>query len=334
VANLRHKGSPGFLWSCPRHSSRARARRRSLFCFGKAATPARWRRRLRALALGYNVLLPRPARPRPERRRHLHARLPRKDDLALTSPRRRKALASTPTRLGIPPAPPDPVASVRRGSSRRANLAQSPSLISSQWRHYLSRATRVPGPMLDLTTLGDPPCDRIAGSSVSPTDGRLERVDPMAAVSRVTAVLLVHGTEIARSAHFTQRLAAASAAWRGLERRRDCHHADEPEANGEARLRPEVGGVLPELPAGLSPKSRSQVPGHGFTTWDLGLWTGSAACGLRTPLQLPHAAGHGVLCSRLAVIRRPARASCRETTSRPRPQTSAGQVPVLVQGSR
>ncbi len=105
-------------------------------------------------------------------------------------------------------------------------------------RHYLSRATHVPAPLLSLTThwaisravarvrreLG---ADRSAGG--------LELLDPVAAATRVTAaVLLVHGEDDRLvPLRFTRRLAAAlpprSAVW-DVAGAGHCHHADEPAA--------------------------------------------------------------------------------------------------------
>jgi pimeloyl-ACP methyl ester carboxylesterase len=104
-------------------------------------------------------------------------------------------------------------------------------------RHYLSRTTRLPGPLLTLTS-------RLAVARAihrvreelgtgHGTDG-LARVDPVRSVARVTApILLVHGDgDRLVPARLTHALAAAlpprSAVW-NVAGAGHCHHADEPE---------------------------------------------------------------------------------------------------------
>jgi pimeloyl-ACP methyl ester carboxylesterase len=105
-------------------------------------------------------------------------------------------------------------------------------------RHYLSRATRVPAPLLDLTTRWA--IHRAIGKirselGLPPGSQGLDRVDPVTAMARVTSpILLVHGTEDRLvPPHFTQKLAAAlpphSGVW-NVSGAGHCHHADEPAA--------------------------------------------------------------------------------------------------------
>ncbi len=105
-------------------------------------------------------------------------------------------------------------------------------------RHYLSRTTRLPGPLLTLTS-------RLAVAraiarvreelgAVDGSDG-LAEVDPVRSAARVTApILLVHGDDDRLvPARFTHALAAAlpprSAVW-NVSGAGHCHHVDEPEA--------------------------------------------------------------------------------------------------------
>ena len=244
VGNLRHEGSPRLpvdvssTFASPGEPER---RPTILFLHGKGGNASEWRPdALRALSLGYNVLLP-------DLRGHGRSGgtfftlgFLEKDDLALTVEAARNGFGLDPDRLGIH--------SCSAGSSVALEFAAGRPGVRAIWlespfaeafamaRHYLSRATRVPGPLLDLTTrwairravrrvrqeLGLPPGDE-----------GLDRVNPVAAAARVTSpVLLVHGTEDRLvPPHFTERLAAAlpprSAVW-NVRGAGHCHHADEP----------------------------------------------------------------------------------------------------------
>ncbi len=105
-------------------------------------------------------------------------------------------------------------------------------------RHYLSRATKVPAPLLTLTThwaISRAVARVRRELGAEPSAGGLELLDPLAAVTRVTAaILLVHGeNDRLVPARFTRRLAAAlpprSAVW-NVAGAGHCHHEDEPAA--------------------------------------------------------------------------------------------------------
>lgn len=246
VGSLRHNGSPLLpVELSSTFASPGEPERRStiLFLHGKGGNASEWREEaVRALSLGYNVLLP-------DLRGHGRSGgafftlgFLEKDDLALTVAAANAGFGLDPDRIGIH--------SCSAGSSVALEFAADRAGIRAIWlespfaeafvmaRHYLSQATRVPAPLLDLTTrwavrravahvrreLGLPP-----GSE------GLDRVDPLAAVARVHApILLVHGADDRLvPARFTERLASAlpphSGVW-NVPGAGHCHHGNEPQA--------------------------------------------------------------------------------------------------------
>jgi pimeloyl-ACP methyl ester carboxylesterase len=197
---------------------------------------------VRALRLGYNVLLP-------DLRGHGRSEgnlftlgLLEREDLALAVGDAAERFGIQPDRLGIH--------SCSAGSSVALEFAAGRPGIRAIWlespfadpremaRHYLSRATRIPAPALTLAsrwavTLAVARVRRELG--VGEESGGLEHVDPLRAIARVTApILLVHGEEDRLvPQRFTRRLAAAlpprSAVW-NVSGAGHCHHEDEPEA--------------------------------------------------------------------------------------------------------
>lgn len=199
---------------------------------------------MRALRRGYNVLLP-------DLRGHGRSRgdlftlgLLEKDDLALALAAAGNAFGLDPERIGLH--------SCSAGSSVALEFAADRPGIRAIWlespfadpremaRHYLARMTKVPAPLLALTThwaIARAVARVRRELGVGP-DGDLERVDPLKAVARVTApILLVHGDgDRLVPARFTLRLAAAlpphSAVW-NVAGAGHCHHADEPAAKAK-----------------------------------------------------------------------------------------------------
>ena len=245
VANLRHRGSPRLpvelaaIFASPGEPER---RPTILFLHGKGGDASEWEPdALRALQLGYNVLLP-------DLRGHGRSGgsfftfgFLEKEDLALTVAAARDGFGLDAERIGIH--------SCSAGSSVALEFAADRAGVRAIWlespfgqpramaRHYLSRTTRLPGPLLGLTS-------RLAIARAIArvreelgeghgTDG-LAQVDPVRAIARVHApILLVHGDgDRLVPARLTHALAAAlpprSAVW-NVSGAGHCHHADEPE---------------------------------------------------------------------------------------------------------
>ena len=245
VGGLRHAGNPllpvevASTFASPGEPGR---RPTILFLHGKGGNASEWREEAaRALSLGYNVLLP-------DLRGHGRSGgsiftlgFLEKEDLALT-------VAAAGARVGLDP---DRICihSCSAGSSVALEFAADRPGIRAIWLESPfaeplatgsaapSRATRVPAPLLGLTTRW---AVRRAVARVRrdlglpPGDG-LDRVDPLAAVARVRApILLVHGADDRLvPPRFTERLAAAlpphSGVW-NVSGAGHCHHGNEPQA--------------------------------------------------------------------------------------------------------
>jgi len=275
VANLRHRGSarlPVELAATFASPGDPEKRPTIVFLHGKGGDASEWEPdALRALRLGYNVLLP-------DLRGHGRSGgtfftlgFLEKEDLALTLAAARDGFGCDADRIGIH--------SCSAGSSVALEFAAGRPGVRAIWlespfgrpremaRQYLSQATRLPAPLLTLTSrwavaraiarvraeLGIDPA--------TPASDGLEHVDPIRAASRVTApVLLVHGEQDRLvPARFTRDLAAAlpprSAVW-NVAGAGHCHHEDEPAAAAKlayARKWAEFFGKY--LPAGEPVKS-------------------------------------------------------------------------------
>ncbi len=246
VANLRHRGSarlPVELAATFASPGAPETRPTIVFLHGKGGDASEWEPdALRALRLGYNVLLP-------DLRGHGRSGgtfftlgLLEKDDLALTLAAARDGFGIDAERVGIH--------SCSAGSSVALEFAAQRPEIRAIWleapfgrpremaRHYLSRATGLPPATLTLATQWA--IGRAIGrlrAELGPLDGEDGRglVDPIRAIRRVTAaVLLVHGEDDRLvPARFTRELAAAlparGAVW-SVSGAGHCHHADEPQA--------------------------------------------------------------------------------------------------------
>lgn len=246
VANLRLKGSARLpvevaaIFASPGDPEK---RATVLFLHGKGGDASEWEPdALRALRLGYNVLLP-------DLRGHGRSGgtfftlgYLEKDDLALTVGAARDGFGLDADRIGIH--------SCSAGSSVALEFAAGRAGVRAIWlespfgrpremaRHYLSRTTRLPAPLLTLTSrwaVARAIARVRAELGAGPGGEGLDAVDPIRAAARVAApVLLVHGEEDRLvPPHFTRELAAAlpprSAVW-NVAGAGHCHHADEPAA--------------------------------------------------------------------------------------------------------
>jgi pimeloyl-ACP methyl ester carboxylesterase len=246
VAELRHPGSarlPVELSATFASPGDAPSRPTILFLHGKGGNASEWTSEaVRALRLGYNVLIP-------DLRGHGRSGgtfftlgYLEKDDLALALDAVRGRFGIDEQRLGIH--------SCSAGSSVALEFAADRAGIRAIWlespfarpremaRHYLSRATHIPWPLLTLASHWAirRAVSRVARElGVHDPRGGLELLDPVQAVARVTApVLLVHGEDDRLvPPRFMARLAAAlpprSAVW-NVAGAGHCHHDDEPAA--------------------------------------------------------------------------------------------------------
>jgi len=250
VANLRHRGSarlPVELSATFASPGEPETRPTILFLHGKGGDASEWETdALRALRLGYNVLLP-------DLRGHGRSGgtfftlgFLEKEDLALTVAAARDGFGVDPERLGIH--------SCSAGSSVALEFAANRSGVRAIWlespfarpremaRHYLARATRLPRWLLGLTAhwaIARALSEIRAALGVVPGEaGGLDAVDPLRSAARATAaVLLVHGEEDRMvPPRFNHELAAVlpprSAIW-NVAGAGHCHHPDEPAASAK-----------------------------------------------------------------------------------------------------
>ena len=269
MANLRHRGSarlPVELSAIFASPGEPENRATMLFLHGKGGNASEWRPdAVRAIELGYNVLLP-------DLRAHGRSGgtlftlgFLEKEDLALTLAAARDGFGIDPERIGIHACSAGSSVALEFAAGRagvRAIWLESPFAEPREMaRHYLSRATHVPASLLTLTSrwaVARAVARVRRELGAERTGPGLERLDPLAAVARVTApILLVHGEDDRLvPLRFTRRLAAAlpprSAVW-NVGRRRPLPSRERARRDREEGLRPQVGGVLHELFAGLRP---------------------------------------------------------------------------------
>src|SRR5262249_27439219 len=207
VADLRHRGSerlPVELAAIFASPGGPEARATILFLHGKGGDASEWQPdALRALGLGYNVLIP-------DLRGHGRSGgatftlgLLEKEDLALAIDAVRVRFGLDAERIGLH--------SCSAGSSVALEFAADRPGVRAIWlepavrrpgemaRHSLSRMTRLPAPLLTLTSRWaiDRAVARVrADLGLPPGPGGLDAVDPIRAAHRVTApILLVHGED-------------------------------------------------------------------------------------------------------------------------------------------
>ena len=217
-----------------------------LFLHGKGGNASEWRTdALRALELGYNVLIP-------DLRAHGRSGgtlftlgFLEKEDLALTLAAAQDSFGVDVERIGIHACSAGSSVALEFAAGRggvRAIWLESPFAEAREMaRHYLSRATHVPASLLTLTThwaMARAVAKVRRELGVERAGPGLERLDPLAAVARVAApILLVHGDDDRLvPTRFTRRLAAAlpprSSVW-NVAGAGHCHHDDEPAAKAK-----------------------------------------------------------------------------------------------------
>jgi pimeloyl-ACP methyl ester carboxylesterase len=244
VEEIRHDGSsrlPVELAAVFASPGEPSSRPTILFLHGKGGAASEWEPdALRALRLGWNVLLP-------DLRGHGRSEgelftlgLLEREDLELLIAEARTRFGIAPDRIGIHACSAGSSVALQFAADRadlRAAWLESPFGQSREMaQHYLSRATRIPAPLLWLATewavrRAIARVRRDLGAPRGP--GGIERIDPVAAAFRLRCpVALVYGAEDRLvPARFTERLAAAlppgSVVWR-VDNAGHCHHDNEP----------------------------------------------------------------------------------------------------------
>jgi hypothetical protein len=244
VSELRHAGSPlapdelQATFASPEHPA---ARPTILFLHGKGGNAAEWQPdALRALSLGYNVLLPDLRGHGESGGTFVTFGLLEKGDL-------QNAVDAACERFGIP-ADRLGVHSCSAGSSVALEFAAGRPEVKAVWlespfadvrgmaRHYLAVATGIPAPLLGLVTsfAVATAASRVRRDlGLARSAAGLERLDPLRAVSRVRApVCLVYGRDDRLipprfATRLEQSLPPGSEVWTPAAGH--CHHEDEAE---------------------------------------------------------------------------------------------------------
>ncbi len=243
VADYRHAGSPrapaslAAIFASPGEPA---GRATILFLHGKGGAASEWQPdALRALALGYNVLLPDLRGHRPSEGEFVTYGLLEKRDLELALESARERFGIDLGRLGVHACSAGTLTALEFSANKesvRALWIESPYADPAEMaRHYLSVATGLPRALLALTSwLAIRRAVNRVRRDLHLTDPRagIRAIDPVAALGRVSAkVCLVHGeTDLLVPPRFGARLRAAlpagSTIW-NVEGAGHCHHDDE-----------------------------------------------------------------------------------------------------------
>jgi pimeloyl-ACP methyl ester carboxylesterase len=245
VFDIRHQGSarlPVELAAIFASPGSPQERPTVLFLHGKGGSAAEWQPdALRALSLGYNVLLPDLRAHAPSGGTFVTYGFLEKDDLVNAIEAARVRFGLDPERLGVHSCSAGSTVALEFSARRpevRALWLESPYADArAMARHYLSVATGLPEWMLDLTT-------RLAlrralagirrELGLPSRGGGMETVDPMRSLSETRAcVCLVYGDrDELVPPRFTHRLEAClpqgSVIWR-VDGAGHCHHENEAE---------------------------------------------------------------------------------------------------------
>ncbi len=243
VSDYRHPGSardPVSLAAILASPGAPGTRSTVLFLHGKGGNSAEWQPdALRALSLGYNVLLPDLRAHAPSGGAFVTYGFLEKDDLVNALEAARKRFGIDPERLGVHACSAGTTAALEFAAGRpevRALWLESPYADPFEMaRHYLSVATGLPPWMLDLTTRWAVrrALARIRQELGLPADaGGMNRVDPVRSLAKVQSrVCLVYGeNDRLVPPRFTERLEACLPAGSEVFRAAGaghCHHDDE-----------------------------------------------------------------------------------------------------------
>lgn len=237
VDDFTHPGDPrdpaelSVLFATPGNAPR---RATLLFIHGKGGCGAEWRPdALRALRLGYNVLIPDLRCHPPSTGRHVTYGLLEKIDLLLVIEETARRHGIDPGRFGID--------ACSMGTLVALQLAAGSETINALWLqspfgdlpamaiHYVHRATALPERFVRWPT-------RMALAEIERSTGlALSTLDPIAAAARVTCpAVVIHGESdklvpIRFAPAIFDALGGPKEFWR-VPRCGHCHHADEPQA--------------------------------------------------------------------------------------------------------
>jgi pimeloyl-ACP methyl ester carboxylesterase len=243
VADYRHRGDardPVELAAVFASSGEPRTRPTVLFLHGKGGNAAEWGSdALRALRLGYNVLLPELRGHRPSGGRFVTYGFLERQDLGNGLDTARERFGLDPSRLGIHGCSAGSTVALAFAADNRAVKAlwlESPyAEPRAMARHYLSLASGLPPWLLGLTARWAvrQAIARVRRElALGGGEKGLEQIDPLASVARVSAsVCLVYGEEDKLvPPRFAERLASAlppgSSVWRAAKAGH-CHHENE-----------------------------------------------------------------------------------------------------------
>ena len=204
-----------------------------LFLHGKGGAGSEWTRdAVRALRLGFNVLVPELRGHPPSTGRRVTYGLFETNDLLLLLDRAGAKFGVTPSRLGIDGCSMGALLALQLAAARppAALWLQSPfGDLEEMAVHYLHRATALPRWLLGAPV-------RALVRRLERKEGLvLTRVDPLAAARRVTCpAVVVHGENdglvpIRFSPPLYEALAGEKSFWR-VPDCGHCHHPDEPQA--------------------------------------------------------------------------------------------------------
>ena len=244
TGNLRHPGSArdpvemAAVFASPGDPS---ARPTILFLHGKGGSGAEWRpEALRALKLGYNVLLPDLRGHGASQGTFVTYGFLEREDLANAVAAAREEFGIDADRLGVHGCSAGATLAMEFAAERDGILAlwvESPYAQPREMaRHYLSLQTGLPSWLLGLTSrwaVGHAVAHVRRELSLEESDSGIELVDPLTAIGRVKApICLVYGdTDRLVPPRFVERLEAAlppgSRVWR-VSAAGHCHHDNEP----------------------------------------------------------------------------------------------------------
>jgi pimeloyl-ACP methyl ester carboxylesterase len=245
VEDYRHPGSPRLpvelaaIFASPGPPAE---RPTILFLHGKGGNSAEWQPdALRALALGYNVLVPDLRAHAPSGGTFVTYGFLEKEDLSRAVEAARERFGLDASRLGVHGCSAGSTVALEFAAGRpavRAVWLESPYADPREMaRHYLSVATGLPPWMLDLTTRWavSRAARRIRAELGLPRGtGDEDRVDPVRSLAAVAGpVCLVYGErdELVPprfAARLEASLPAGSSVWRAAKAGH-CHHDDEAE---------------------------------------------------------------------------------------------------------